>query len=300
MKIENKEQYRGVYSLLLTAFNEDKTVDYNGYSAYVEWQAAQNPHYLFAVCGSSEMAELTLDERVNIAKTAVKHSCGVPVFATANLEPTWFGQVDEVKKIEATGVNGIVLTTHGYGNDDDRIVTYLSELASQTTLPIMIYEFPGFDNARMSGKAYGELAKLDNIIGIKDTTCTMPKIIDKINVQGDTAVLQANIPYLLKAYEAGGRGVVATPSSCGGAIPMRRMYDAFFVDKDYEAAKKYFEHVVLVDNGIDSGFMVSAKYLCQLQGVPITTVCRDGRTINDQRREGIKTFYEYAKANGIF
>ena len=299
MKIENKEQYRGVYSLLLTAFNEDLSIDYDAYASYVEWQAAQNPHYLFAVCGSSEMTMLTLEERLKVATTAAKHSCGVPVFATANLEPTWFSQVEEVKKMEQTGVAGLVFTSNGYGNDDDRIVTYMQELASKTSLPVMIYEFPGFKNAYISGKAYGEIAKIDNIVGIKDTTCTIPKSKDKIDVQGETAVLQANIPYLLKAYEEGGRGVVATPSSCGAAKAMRKMYDAFFVEKDYEAAKKCFEHVCLVDNGIDSGFMASAKYLCQLQGVPMKTICRDGRSLSVSRCEGIRVFYEYAKANGI-
>ena len=74
MKIENMEQYRGVYALLLTAFKEDKSVDYDGYAAYVEWQASNRPHYLFPVCGSSEMMDLTLSERLKIAETAAKHS----------------------------------------------------------------------------------------------------------------------------------------------------------------------------------------------------------------------------------
>ena len=104
MKIENMEQYRGVYALLLTAFKEDKSVDYDGYAAYVEWQASNRPNYLFPVCGSSEMMDLTLSERLKIAETAAKHSGDVPCFATANLEPSWKAQVEEVKKMEQTGV----------------------------------------------------------------------------------------------------------------------------------------------------------------------------------------------------
>ena len=108
MKIENMEQYRGVYALLLTAFKEDKSVDYDGYAAYVEWQASNRPNYLFPVCGSSEMMDLTLSERLKIAETAAKHSGDVPCFATANLEPSWKAQVEEVKKMEQTGVHGLV------------------------------------------------------------------------------------------------------------------------------------------------------------------------------------------------
>ena len=54
---------RGVYSLILTPFNEDRSINYNTYETYVEWQARQGADHLFACCGSSEMMELTLDER---------------------------------------------------------------------------------------------------------------------------------------------------------------------------------------------------------------------------------------------
>ncbi len=298
MKIENMEQYRGVYALLLTAFKEDKSVDYDGYAAYVEWQASNRPHYLFPVCGSSEMMDLTLSERLKIAETAVKHSGDVPCFATANLEPSWKAQVEEVKKMEQTGVHGLVFVTKGYANDDDRLVTYLCELAENTTLPILLYEFPGLQPHLMSGKAYGELAKTGRFVGVKDTTCTMPRIKDKIAVQGDTAVMQANIPYLLEAYEAGARGVVATPTSCGAAL-FRKMYDEFFVAKDYEAAKHTFDNIILLDNAIDSGFCASAKYFCSLQGVPIGWTTRGNHDLGPARLKSLRVFYEYAKANGI-
>ena len=298
MKVENMEKYRGVYALLLTAFKEDKSVDYDAYAAYVEWQAAQRPHYLFPVCGSSEMTSLTLDERFKIAQTAAKHSNGVPCFATANLEPSWHAQVDEVKKMEQTGVSGLVFVTKGYGNDDNRIVTYLSELAEYTTLPILLYEFPGYQNHLMSGKAYGELVKTGRFVGIKDTTCTMPLIKDKIAVQGETAVMQANIPYLLEAYEAGARGVVATPTSCGAAL-FRKMYDEFFVTKDYEAAKNTFDSIILLDNAIGEGFCASAKYLCSLQGVPMGWTTRGSRNLSPARLKSLRVYHDYAKANGL-
>ena len=298
MKIENMEQYRGVYALLLTAFKEDKSVDFDAYAAYVEWQAERRPHYLFPVCGSSEMTSLTLDERIKIATTAVKHSNGVPCFATANLEPSWFAQVEEVKRMEQTGVTGLVFVSKGMADNDERLVTYLCELAEHSTLPILLYEFPGMQPHLMSGRAYGMLAETGRFVGIKDTTCTMDRIKEKIAVQGETAVMQANIPYLLEAYEAGARGVVATPTSCGANL-FRKMYDEFFINKDYEAAKKTYEDIILLDNAIDSGFCASAKYLCQLQGVPMTYVTRGNTTLSPARLKSIRTFYDYAKSHDI-
>ena len=65
---------RGVYSLLLTPFHQDRTIDYTVYEQYVEWQARQGVQHLFACCGSSEMKELTLAERLKLATLAVAHA----------------------------------------------------------------------------------------------------------------------------------------------------------------------------------------------------------------------------------
>ena len=183
-------------------------------------------------------------------------------------------------------------------DNDERLVEYLSELAGYTTLPIILYEFPGMQPCNMSGKAYGELVKTGRFYGIKDTTCTMAGIKDKIAVQGDSAVLQANIPLLFDAYMAGARGVCATPTSCGANL-FRKMYDEFFVEKDIAKARETFNEIILLDNAIDSGFNASAKYLVSLQGIPMTTVTRTGSSVNEARRRSIEAYYEYAKEHGM-
>lgn len=292
------EEFRGVYSLLLTPFKEDKSIDYDVYAQYVEWQASRGSHHLFSVCGSAEMTCLSIEERIKCAEIAVKHACGTEIVATANLEKTWQNQVEEVKRMEQTGVDGLVFVTRGVGDDDDQLVNYLSELAEYTTLPILLYEFPGFNPHCMSGEAYGRLVANSKFKGIKDTTCSLELIKDKIAVQGDSAVLQANIPYLFDAYEAGARGVCATPTSCGANL-FRKMYDEFFVEKDIQKARETYNEIILLDNCIDSGFNASAKYLVQLQGIPMSTVTRAGATLSPARKRSIESFHEYATQKGL-
>lgn len=126
----------------------------------------------------------------------------------------------------------------------------------------------------------------------------MEGIKDKLDFQGDSSVLQANIPLLLDAYEAGARGVCATPTSCGVNL-FRKMYDEFFVENNYEKARETFNEIILLDCAIDSGFNASAKYLVQLQGIPFTTVTRSGSSLSEPRIRSLQSFYEYAKAHDI-
>ncbi len=293
------EKFAGVYALLLTPYKDDMSVDYEALKGYTEWQVEENPHALFPVCGSSEMAKLELPERLKIAETVVKHANGKPVFATGNLcLGSKEEQIDEVKRMSDTGVDGLVFVTKGYGLDDEYIVHYLCSLAEHTELPVLLYEFPGFPNYKMSANAYKQLVETGKFVGIKDTTSQMPTIEQKIAVQGESNVLQANIPYLFEAYKAGARGVIATPSTCGSYM-LRKMYDAFFVENDIEKAEKIHRFVDIFAETVDNGFTASGKYMASLCGAKMNLHTRTGSSINDQKKHSLEVLHDFAVSEGL-
>lgn len=288
----------GIYSLMLTPFFEDRSIDYNTYEKYADWQVEQGVDHLFAVCGSSEMRELSLEERLKLAELTVKHKGNTTVVATANIEATKEENIEEVKKMEQTGVDGLVLTTKGMGDDDEGFVAYIRELASHTTLPVFLYEFPGYQPCAISGKAYNELTKDGLVWGIKDTTCTMEGIGAKIDNKNDSTVIQANMPYLWDAYVAGARGVMATPTSCGGAF-FHRFHEAF-VSGDMDLAKQRFNEIILLDNAIDNGFSASAKELIRLQGIDtFNWYTRGSHNLSPARLRSLESFHDWCVANGL-
>lgn len=283
---------------MLTPFNEDKTVDWKTYEEYCEYQASQGVEHLFAVCGSSEMACLTLEERLRLASLTAKHKGDTTIVATANMEVSWFAQVEEVKKMSETGVDGLVFTTKAFGNAPERLISYIGELKEFTSLPVFMYEFPGLKPHLISGETYGRLVKECGIKGIKDTTCTMEGITAKIANKGDSCVIQANMPFLFEAYKAGSRGVMATPTSCGGAF-FRRFHEAFMSGNMKEAEKRFHE-IIMLDNAIDNGFNNSAKYLVQLQGIKnFRPINRTPDTLTPARMESIKAFHDWCVINGL-
>ena len=290
-------EFAGVYSLLLTPFNEDRSVDYRAYEEYVSWQASFAPQHLFANCGSSEMMQLTKDERLKLASLAVKNANGIPVFATGNLEMDPESELDEMKKLQEAGVSGLVFVTKGMCDRPDEMFDYITSLASKTELPVVLYEFPGLQPHCMDADTYGRLAATGLIKGIKDTTCKIEEITKKIKVQGESNVLQANMPYLYDAYENGARGVVSTPTTCGADLFVK-MWDEW-VKEDKEAAYKTFEQIINLDNAIDSGFNASAKYLCMCRGVKMNWYTRGNHNLGGARKRSIETYVQWATSNGI-
>ena len=295
-----RENPTGIFSLMLTPYNDDKTIDWATYEEYCDWQVAQGVEHLFAVCGSSEMTALTLDERIKLAEITAKRKGDTTIVASANIEPSWFAQVEEVKRMSQTGVDGIVFTTKGFGGEfnEDRLVNYIGELCQHTDLPVFMYEFPGFQPHLISGEVYGKLVKECGIMGIKDTTCTMEGITPKIDAKGDSCIIQANMPFLFEAYKAGARGVMATPTACGGAF-FQRFHEAF-MSGDMALAEQRYNEITLLDCAIDSGFNVSAKYLVQLQGVKnFKAINRYDVTLSSGRMQSLKSFHNWAVANDL-
>ena len=97
--MSNKEfNNKGVYSLILTPFNEDRSINFETYKKYVEWQARQGADHLFACCGSSEMTTLSLDERIKLATLTAKHKGDTTIVATAK-------QTDEYSTIAKVEYN---------------------------------------------------------------------------------------------------------------------------------------------------------------------------------------------------
>ncbi len=292
------ENTTGIFSLMLTPYNDDLTVDWKTYEEYCDYQTAQGVDHLFAVCGSSEMANLTLEERLKLATLTAKHKGDTTIVATANMEASWFAQVEEVKRMSDTGVDGLVFVTKGFGKDPERLISYIGELKSYTTLPVFMYEFPGIKPHLIDGKTYGRLVSECGISGIKDTTCTVDGITDKIRNKGNSTVLQANMPYLFEAYKAGSQGVMATPTSCGGSFFVR--FHEAFMKGDMALAEKRFHEITLLDNAIDNGFNCSAKYLVKLQGVEnFKPINRSGCCLSPARLESLKAFHDWAKANEL-
>jgi 4-hydroxy-tetrahydrodipicolinate synthase len=119
----------GALALLLTPFQNGGAIDWSAYDAYVEWQAAQRPTGLFAVCGSSEMKWLSPEERIQLAARAVQRAGDLPVVATANLGPDPADHSAELARMADTGIAAAVLIPEAsVSGDPARYRDYLLNL----------------------------------------------------------------------------------------------------------------------------------------------------------------------------
>ena len=103
----------GIIPVMLTPFTDDGGVDYDGLERLTAWYLDHGADALFAVCQSSEMQFLTLDERVAVARFVARFVRGrVPVMVSGHIGATAGEQVHELRAMAETGADCLVLVTN--------------------------------------------------------------------------------------------------------------------------------------------------------------------------------------------
>ncbi len=287
------EEFVGSFTLLVTPFLPDGRIDLASYARLVEHHVAAGGQGIFAVCGTSEMADLSLEERLTLAREAVARAGGRPVVATANLEGDAPGQAEELARMAATGVAGVVLVPpRRHGGDPEALYAHFSRLAAASPVPVLLYEWPGSSPSEIPAEVYARLVAGNGVVGIKDTTCTRLGIAAKVAAAPGAVVYQANNPLLLYALEAGARGTMTITS---GARPdlLAALWQAHAAGRREEAAALARE-IVFLDAVLCTNHPAGAKWLLQRAGVIAWAGTRRGRPLSDAELAALAAWAEGA------
>ena len=110
----------GSWPVMLTPFTEDNKIDYDGLKELVDWYIKNGVSGMFAVCQSSEMFYLSLEERVKYAAKTVEFAAGrVPVIASGHVSDKIEDQITELNEIAKTGVDAVILITNRLAKEDE-------------------------------------------------------------------------------------------------------------------------------------------------------------------------------------
>ena len=116
----------GVWPVMLTPFTKENKVDYRALEELIEWYRKGGVSGLFAVCQSSEMFFLSLEERVEIARFVKEKAQGLPVIASGHISDGFEDQVKELRLIGETGVDAVILITNRLARQEEAGILRMS------------------------------------------------------------------------------------------------------------------------------------------------------------------------------
>jgi len=167
----------------------------------------------------------------------------VPVLAGTGSNNT--GEALQFTKHAAdAGVDGALLISPYYNKPNPAgLVAHFKTIAEAVDIPIVLYNVPSRTGQDMPVEVITELAKVENIVGIKEASGSLAKasLILENTVDEDFIVLSGDDGLTLPIMSVGGSGVISVAANI---VPdkMSGMVNAA-LKGDYETARKFHYEV---------------------------------------------------------
>ena len=204
----------GSWPVMLTPFTVSNEVDYEALKELVDWYIENGVSGLFAVCQSSEMFYLSLEERIKYAKKTVEFAAGrVPVIASGHVSKKMEDQIEELNAIAETGVDAVILITNRLAKEDENDSVWIENCKKildnmDAKIPLGFYECPYPYKRLLSPETISWCASTGRFYFLKDTCCDINQIKEKLNVikGSNLRLYNANTTTLLESMKEGAAG----------------------------------------------------------------------------------------------
>ena len=204
---------QGIFCPITTPF------DYSGnlYAAKVQHNVEQwNRTTLagYVVCGSSgESVMLTAVEKLELWEMVARHAAPDKLLIAAAGAESVRETVCMANRAAELGYRAaLVLTPHYYKNllnRADAQMLYYRTVADQTSIPVIIYNFPQSTGMDIPADAVARLSGHPNIIAIKESSGNMEKVLQMVReVQPGFQVLAGSAPTLWQSLQMGATGAI--------------------------------------------------------------------------------------------
>ena len=209
-----------VYPTMVTPFKADGSIDYDGAEKIVKWYIEKGCQGVFAVCQSSEMSFLSLDEKVRLAKSVVSASDGkLSVVASGHTSESLDAQAEEINAISETGIDAFILVSNRFDlhNDgDDEWIKNAEYVLSKIdpSVKLGIYECPMPYKRLLSDRILSWCIESKRFKFIKDTCCDLSLLKHRAKLLSGTGIelYNANAQSILASVRdeaAGYSGIMA-------------------------------------------------------------------------------------------
>lgn len=276
----NKKE-KGFIPVMLTPFKSDGAIDFDGLTILTEYYLESGAAGLFANCLSSEMFELTPDERLALVAHVVRVANGrVPVVATGAFGGPVADQADFVKKIYDKGVDAVIIISSllAEAKDSDEFFNeQVFKLIDQTAqIPLGFYECPVPYKRVLAPQQLGDFVQTGRVIYHKDTSLDIISVSQKnqiCNAYEKFGLYDAYMAHAVESLKAGSAGL-----SCiqGNFFPelvvwLCKNYDQLDLQQEVQRVQQFFIDEMDVMHEV---YPIISKYYLQSQGLKITTHTR--------------------------
>ena len=232
--------FKGLGVALITPFINGE-VNYEKLGELIEFQIKAKTDALIILGTTAENVCLTDEEKKKIIDFSIKLvNKKIPVIVGCGSPNTKY-TINLANYAHHAGADGLLIVTPYYNKPSaEGLYQHYFEIAKSVDLPIIIYNVPSRTGVNLNDELVIRLAKLKNIVGIKEASGDLIQVNKIINeTKEDFYLYSGNDGQTLDILKLGGKGVI---SVTGNIFPnkINRIIKNYFQGKT-ELAKKQFD-----------------------------------------------------------
>ena len=220
----------GIIAAMATPFFDDESINWDELRNQVHRFIKAGVHGLFCLGTNGESFALTYDEKIRVLETVIEENAGhLPVYAGTGCITT-AETIVLTKAARDLGADcASVICPYFAESSQEQLFNHFKTVAEETNFPIVLYNIPARTGVNLSYQIVSKLARIPNIVGIKDSSGNFDNILRYIEetrgIDGATFnVLSGNDSLILWTLFAGGSGGI---SGVSNVLPdtMSSIYD---------------------------------------------------------------------------
>ena len=209
-----KSLFFGSATALVTPFF-DGNVDYIAFGEMIEHQISNGTDAIVILGTTGEASTIYENERSEIITFAKRKISGrVPLIVGTGSNATSVA-VRYTKSAEALGADGCLVVSPYYNKaTQNGLYMHYKEIAKSVKIPIIMYNVPSRTGVNIPLSVYGDLAKIENIVAIKEASGSIGYTEEIIEKYGDYYDIYTGCDELtLSTLALGGKGVISVVSN---------------------------------------------------------------------------------------
>ncbi|NLC52232.1 MAG: 4-hydroxy-tetrahydrodipicolinate synthase [Firmicutes bacterium] len=235
---------------MVTPLNDKLEVNYDQAAKLATYLLENGSDGIVVAGTTGESPTLTFEEKCELFKTVVAAVKGRGAVIAGTGSYSTKESVKLTIEAEKIGVDGIMLVTPYYNKPPQQsLYLHFKEIASATSLPVMLYNVPGRTGTNMSAETTLRLAEIDNIVAVKEASGSIEQITDICRKAPPGFALYSGAdPMTLPILSVGGVGVVSVASQIAGK-EIKKMINAYF-NGDVQLACRIHQQLFPLFKGI--------------------------------------------------
>lgn len=274
-----------ILTTMITPYKADGSVDFDTAEKYVDWYYKNGLDGIFAVCQSSEIFYLSLEERVELNRRVYKKAKALDknflVVSSGHISDTIEQQAEELNAIYESGTDALILITNRLdinNEGDDVFIANAEKLIASlpSDAKLGLYECPYPYKRLVTPKILDWCLSTGRFYYMKDTCCDAAIIAERAKqLRGSHfKLLNANCQTLLETMRSGADGY------CGIMCNFHPKLYAWLRD-NYKSEKADLVQSVTGTFGfteVGLPYPLTAKYHMNLCGIKTENIARNRKS----------------------